>query len=423
MPDPQTQSQTKPEHVSLEQLIEKIGVKIDEKVKESVAPMFETQRKNLSDLVDERKRENDKLGADSRGIKMARTVKSAIVAEQSKGQFNHQEAARQLYPGDETLHSALDPKATWRKALAESVGTAGGYAVPPEFYPELIELLYDITVVRRAGARLAPMNTNTLLIPRLQAGATATYVGENANAPSSQQTLNQLQLTARKLMVLVPISNDLIRDSTPAADRWVRDDIVQVAAVREDLAFIRGDGTVNTPLGILNATNAANIFTANTGTNPTLANVMADLRKVVANVERGRKLQMVKPGWLFSVRTKNYLYTLQTTTGAFIFRDEMNQGKLLGYPYYATTAIPENLTVTSTDSSELYFGDFTDFIIGENMAAEIEASREAAYFDTVSGQVIAAFSADQTVVRLIMRHDTGERHDKSFSIAQGVEWT
>jgi len=417
-----SETQTQPQHVTLEQLVEKLGpairANLKEDIKAEVAPLLETQRKNVSEMLDERKRENDKLGADSRGIKMARSVKAAVFAQKSNGEFTQQEAAQKLYPQDEALHRALAPDAAWRKALAESVGTAGGYAVPPEFYPELIELLYDITVVRRAGARLAPMNSNTLLIPRLQAGATATYVGENANAPSSQQTLNQLQLTARKLMVLVPISNDLIRDSTPAADRWVRDDIVQ-----EDLAFIRGDGTVNTPIGILAATNAANIFTANTGTNPTLANVMADLRKIISNVERGRKLQMVKPGWLFGVRTKNYLYTLQTTTGAFIFRDEMNQGKLLGYPFYATTAIPENLTVTSTDSSELYFGDFTDFIIGENMAAEIEASREAAYFDTVSGQVIAAFSADQTVVRLIMRHDTGERHDKSFSIAQGVEWT
>ena len=51
-----------------------------------------------------------------------------------------------------------------------------------------------------------------------------------------------MNLVARKLTAMVPVSNDLIRRSPIGVEEIVRDDLVQTIARREDLAFLRGDG-------------------------------------------------------------------------------------------------------------------------------------------------------------------------------------
>ncbi len=67
---------------------------------------------------------------------------------------------------------------------------------------------------------------------------------EAAAITVSKPTFGQVVASFKKLTALVPVSNDMQRFADPAIDAYVRDDLVQVLARREDLAFIRGDGTV-----------------------------------------------------------------------------------------------------------------------------------------------------------------------------------
>jgi HK97 family phage major capsid protein len=100
------------------------------------------------------------------------------------------------------------------------------------------------------------MPAGNLTIPRLAAGATAGYQGELDDISSSQETFDDLQLNAKKLTALVPVSNDLIRRAPSNIEAIVRDDMVQSLARREDLAFLLGDGSGNSPIGLLNLCNA-----------------------------------------------------------------------------------------------------------------------------------------------------------------------
>ncbi len=338
-----------------------------------------------------------------KGIRLARAVR-AIAAAQG-------DLRAAAYHAE---HVFKDPHVA--AALGESAGTTGGFAVPPEYSQEIIELLAAQAVVRRAGARVLPMNSNVLNIPRVTGGATSTYIGENQNIAKSEQTFGQLTLTAKKLATLVPISNDLIRDASPAADAIVRDDIVQSMALREDLGFIRDDGTQNKPRGIRYWTAAANVFSANATINA--ANVIADLGKAIRLV-RASNAKMLRCAWIMSARTEFYLLTLLDANSNFIFRPEMLAGRLLGFPYFVSTQVPENLG-SGTNETEVFFGDFADAVIGENESLVVDVSTEAAYYDGSS--VVAAFSLDQTVIRAIARHDFALRHDTSFSVVTAVKW-
>ena len=302
------------------------------------------------------------------------------------------------------------------KALQSDEGSTGGYLVPEEYSTELIEYLRPLSVVRRMNPTVVPMNTGTLSMSAMTGGASAEYIGEGSNVSTSQPTLGQVKLTWKKLGCLVPISNDLIRFSTPSADDVVRNDLAGAMAQREDAAFIRDDGTNDKPKGIYGWVANANKFDANGTVN--LANVTTDLGKAILALREAETL-FLRPGWLISARTEFYLVTLRDSNGNYAFKDEMATGKLYGFPFAVTTQIPDNLG-DSENESEVYLVDFVDAVIGESSQVEIEVSTEAAYYDGSS--VVSAFSLDQTVLRAISRHDFAMRRSTSGSVIEAVTW-
>ncbi len=334
--------------------------------------------------------------------------------------------------GNDELAKVWEEDLARRKALGASDAAAGGFLVPTQFSQDVIELLRAAGIVRSLGPVTLPMPTGKIQIPKITAGATATYIGENVNITKTEPTFGQVTLTFKKLAALVPISNDLLRYSSPGADSIVRDDLVREMAAREDKAFIRDDGTSATPKGIRNWIDAANKFNANGTVN--LDNVTNDLGQAIqklmsANVpliiQQGTAQQIdVRPGWMFSPRTYRYLTTVRLTQGPYAFRDEMLTGRLWGFPYRVTSQILETMTAAFADTggtqSEVYFGGFAYAVIGESQNLLVDASQEAAYDD--AGTVRAAFSLDQMVIRVIAEHDFALRQDKGFALIRQVTW-
>lgn len=299
------------------------------------------------------------------------------------------------------------------KALVAGTPSAAGYLIFPEYSTELTGLLYPNVVMRKMGTPTLPMRTGTLNITKHLTGATASYIGEGANLPVGTETVGQITLAWKKLACLVPISNDLLRYNSIAADTMVRNDLVRALATREDAAFIRDDGTSSKPKGLLYWINASNKFNS-TGT--TLAYVTADLAKAVYLVMNAN-VPMDGCGWIIAPRTYSFLWALLDSNGNPAFRGELLAGKLLGFPFAMTTQVPINLTSTY---SEVYFVSFPECVIGEGESISIDTSDVAAYYD--GSNVVAAFSLDQTVIRAIEEHDFALRHDVAASVIQNVNW-
>ena len=307
-----------------------------------------------------------------------------------------------------------------QKALSVGDATAGGFLVPIQFSQDFIALLRSATVMRKLGVPTLQLPVGTIKIPKATGGATAGYIGENTNAPKSQMATGQITLTFKKLAVLTPVSNDLLRYSSPGADAIVRNDLISAMAVKEDSAFIRGDGTDGSPRGLANWAVGANKITANVTVSN--QNTATDLGKLMQKLMEA-DIPMTKPSWVLAPRVKNYLITLQNTNGAFVYKDEMALGTLWGYPYAITTGVPANLDFTgagSLDESEIYFFDAGQGVIGEAENIMVDASQDAAYYD--GSTVQAAFSLDQTVVRALAEHDFVMRYDKAIAMLQGVDW-
>ncbi|HAW61041.1 MAG TPA: phage major capsid protein, partial [Pseudomonas sp.] len=99
---------------------------------------------------------------------------------------------------------------------------------------------------------------------------------------------------------------------------------------------------------------------------------------------------------------------------------EIDAGLLKGYKWALTTQIPTNLGAGGNES-EIYFVNFADCYIGEVEQLAIAISTEASYKDG-EGNVVSAFQRDQTLIRVISKHDFGPRHIESIAIGTGVTW-
>lgn len=306
------------------------------------------------------------------------------------------------------------------KALAAGDATAGGFLVPTQFSQEVIEFLRARAVVRRMGTPTVPVPTGTLKVPKISGGATAFYIGENTAATKSEQTTGQITLTFKKLVTLVPISNDLLRYASPGADAIVRNDMVNATRVQEDSAFIRGTGSDSGPKGLRHWAHADHLVAANDTVG--VANTFSDLGKLIQRL-LDANIPMINVGWLMAPRVEVFLRTLINSNGFQVFGPEMRAGTLLGWPFASTTSIPNNLDTSgngTNDESEIYLADFAQGIIGESMNMVVDASAEAAYTDGSS--VVSAFDRDQTVVRSIAEHDFAMRYDKAVAVLTQVDW-
>ncbi|MFZ5688668.1 MAG: phage major capsid protein [Bacillota bacterium] len=337
------------------------------------------------------------------GIRLARCAKLMVLGKNDPERALHYASNEKngMYPNDTELHNAL-------KSMAAGTPSDGGFLIPEQYANEIIPLLRAKTIVRKLGARSLPLAGGNLNIPKLTGGATSYYLGELQDAKKSKPSLGNIRLSGKKLVTLVPMSNDLIRNNSYNADAMVRDDMLQSMALKEDYTAMYGSGTEFTPKGIKNV--------AGITTNALNAVPSSDDLAAMIGVMLTKNLPWSAPGWGINGALWSVLYNLKDGVGNYIHRQEMNQGKFLGLPFAISNQITYNNDINK--STEIFLADWSEFIIGEEMGLEIMASNEATYHDGT--QLVSAFSTDQTVLKVTAKHDFGVRHPEAFYVKTGV---
>jgi len=284
-----------------------------------------------------------------------------------------------------------------QRALSEGVDTAGGFIVPPEYADEIIELLRDEAVVRAAGARIVPMRTNVVYIARRATGSTAYWLGENATIPSSDLTLGQVALVAKKLAALVETSRELILDAGADAEALIRDDIVEAISAEEDRAFLVGDGTGAEPVGIGNISGVQS-----TALGALTFEDFSTLRRLLKTA-KSRYDSTCR--WFADPLVEEKILNLKDANGQPIFLPSLQAGveglPILGRPLLTTNVMPDD---------ELWLVRMRDVVIGQRAGIEIAMSGEAGNY----------FAKDQIGIRAIERVDINLRHVESVVKGTGI---
>lgn len=330
------------------------------------------------------------------GIRAARFVKVALLASRTHEPI--QTVAERMYPADTQL----------REVMTEGVAADGGVAVPQNLYDEIIPLLRQTSVTRSLGVTNLPLPNGNLTLVKQTGAANFKWVGENKPIANSKITMGNIKLSAKKLSGIIPLSNELLRDSSLVADRFVRDEMVAGIAEAEDITSLYGTGNENAPSGIVTACADNKIEVGKELTAEVLYEMVGKLMSV--------KLTNPAFAWRIPGVLWAQIYGMQTAAGNYIFRDEMKDGKLCGYPF----KIDNNIKVGDdlNGKTQIFFGDWKHFLIGTESALQISVSTDASYTD--GSKSVSAFENDLTLMRAIVREDFNVRYKEAFVFADNV---
>lgn len=304
-----------------------------------------------------------------------------------------------LAPGKHELE--FDGTADAVKAFKAMATTSGG-AVGEHFVPRIqtnivIEALYQQSIIRNLpGLTIYPMPGQVADMPTLGT-FTAAWTAENAAAQAAgDAATGRKTLTAKKLTTLATLSNELLVDTNPGVEPYVRKGLALAVGVAFDTGGLTGDGTGTNPTGL---TSEAGVTATAASTDDFYTAVLKAIGRMAANkVDPNGLVIICRPE--VAIKT---LITRQSSSGDFLSGGApigvplVEGGVLaarltqrLGYPSFLTTVLP----IGTANSSVLVLKP-SEWVLGDRQELDIQASNIAG----------SAFANDQTLIRGILRAD------------------
>jgi len=283
-----------------------------------------------------------------------------------------------------------------KAANMEGNNSAGGFLVPEEFENSIITLREQFGVIRN-HARVVPMSSDIKRMPRRASNLTASFVGEASTASQTNGTFDQINLVAKKSMVLTKFSSELSEDAVVNfADDLAGEMAYAQAKLEDNCAFI-GDST-STYGGITGLATAiastAGISTAagsHTFSTIDLADVQAAFAKLPQYADNtNTKIFCHKAVWnsvflrLAYVSGGNNAVDLLTGSGQLSFA---------GYPVVLCQAMN---STTGNGSIVCHFGDMSQAVyFGDRRQTAVDFSNSA----------LTSFETDMLCYRATTRWD------------------
>jgi HK97 family phage major capsid protein len=299
------------------------------------------------------------------------------------------------------------------KAHTEGVNSAGGFLVPDEFETELISLREQYGVFRRE-ARVRPMSSDTLRVPRRSATLSASFVGEATAGTESTQTFESVLLVAKKAMVLTTVSNELNEDAFVNLADDVAGEIAYAFAKKEDECGFIGTGTstyggIRGVVDIIeNGTAAVQYYDSalsSSFADLSLDNIGAFMGLLPAYADTpNAKFYMHKAVWHGAFEAA--LTSAGGTSAREIKEGYAGQPTLFGYPVVFTQVMRSSYTA---DKIVALFGDLT-------LAASFGDRRQTTI--QISDSALNAFEQDELAIRGTERFDINV-HDAGDSSTTG----
>jgi len=253
-----------------------------------------------------------------------------------------------------------------------ATGGSGSENVTDNFVPTIhrgdmfIEALRAKQVMSNLGVTFMGGLTNRIKMPKIATGAAAAFVEELADVADQSPTDGSVDLQPRTLGAYADISRLLMKESVPAIDQVVQDDLLRSVADKIEYYAIQGSGSSGQPTGILNAAGVGNVDIS-AGTD-VAALTWADITDLVKTVEDADGvINQATLCWLSNPKVKAKLANtakVGSTDSVMLMNDPWTS--LYGYPAEFTSNVPSDLDPGDggSDASALIFGDFSQLIVG-----------------------------------------------------------
>lgn len=288
-----------------------------------------------------------------------------------------------------------------RNALSEGTNTAGGYTVPTILLPGILNALVPASSLLQAGANVAVLNHqgSSFNIAATDTIPTAAWRNEGGNIAESDPAFRSITITPRSLAFRFKASRELLADS-PGLEIALKTAIAQAFAKELDRAGLRGSGTAPEIRGLLNIPGVHAV------TNGANGAALANYNKFINASRVIKEADAPAPNTaIMSPREDETMALFADTTGQPLRRPDA----LSNWNFLTSSQIPTNLTVgTSSNTSEIYVGDFTQFTFFMREGISVQVANE---LHASTGEV--GFICHTRV-------DVAAMYAKAFAIITGV---
>ncbi len=290
-------------------------------------------------------------------------------------------------------------------AQNETANQLGGVLVPQELERAIIDLREERGTFRKA-AKVVPMSSDSMVIPRRASGVTAYYAGEGAAITASDKEWDSVELVARKVAALVKYSTELAEDAIISIGDDLAAEIAYAFADKEDEAGWNGTGAASYggTVGVMNAMNAGSIVTS--AEQQFSAFILSEFESMVGKLpqyaENGAKWYISKPGFWASMG--NLADAVGGNTTSHIAGGP--ELSFLGYPVELVPVLNSTLT-DQTSINVVAFGNVAmAATLGNRRGVSVKVSEEA-YF---ANDQLAIKGTTRTAINV---------HEKGTSTAAG----
>jgi HK97 family phage major capsid protein len=243
-------------------------------------------------------------------------------------------------------------------SVTNDAGAYGGNAVQTDVL-QFLEALRPLSKVIAAGATLFSGLTNNIAIPKQSAASTASWKSETAALDEVTPEIDQITLSPKRVGAFVELSNQLLIQSAPSIDQFIRRDLLGAIATAIDAAAINGPGGT-APTGILGTAGIGNVAGGTNGLAPTWAHICALVGAVAnANADFGKLAFLTNSKVMAKLRSTA---KVSSTDSMMILEGD----SLLNYLVHGSNNVPSNLTKGTATGvcSAILFGNFEDVLIG-----------------------------------------------------------
>jgi HK97 family phage major capsid protein len=246
-------------------------------------------------------------------------------------------------------------------AMDTKTDQGGGYTTAPSVSKNIIDALVAQSAVLRLGATLVTGLKFDFQIATEANVLAASWVAENpgTDVPQSDPSFAARILRPHPAMAVTTISKQLLTQSSPDLEAWLRNRIAKAHALLLDPGAIHGSGTSNQVLGILNTSGVTIVPIGANGGAVTAEHLIAmESAVAAANGDFGSLAFLTN-----SVQRAKLRGLAELTGGSIpLWKDD----HVLGYPALSSNEVRGDLTKGSAPTcSAVLFGNWNQLIVGE----------------------------------------------------------
>ena len=307
------------------------------------------------------------IAAAERSYSLTRVAQAQVTGDWSQAGFEREVSQELQGQIGRSASGTYIPTAALAGRALVTTGTAPSLIGTQQMHDAFIEVLKPQVRVMELGATVLPGLVENVSIPRQTAGCSAEWIAEDGEATESTPGFDAVTLTMHQLSANTRISRRQLKQSLPAVDQILTNDLRAQIAVALDKAAIAGTGVSPQPTGILNVAGIGDVAMGTNGDYVTWAALM-DLVSAVesANVDPASL------GFLSNLKVKGRLMSTPRVAGTDTMMLDPDAAatthdlRLAGYKARFSGNVPSNLFKgTGTDLSALIFGAWTDLLIGQ----------------------------------------------------------